>query len=537
MLAAKQGQKQNTTSTTFPAPTKGIIATEPMYSAGDIGLDAAIWLYNMVAGEYGCRVRQGSIQAANGLLDLNDEAGDVRTVFLYNSVQAGATDDIFFATTSKGIWDITDPDNVSLYFEWPVKNEATTGWCSVLNYTNVNGDHFILLCDEDNGYYIFDGVDWALGTFTGSPKPNAEDLVQITEWNSRIWFVERNSARAWYLDPLALKGDVTPFDVGNRFKKGGHLVQNTTWTLDDGAGMDDKFVQISSSGDILVWEGVNVGSNLTLVGRWTTGETPEGRRVMSDWGGDVHILTQTGVVRLSILMEGNASLSPAAFTTNNISRYIRERMQKTVEDYGWSMETNPREGIALISTPASVLQSLKPLQFVYNVNTGSWGMFRDLDVRCMDQNVNGFFFGTSDGRVMLMDGYRDNVTAEDGGDNITFSLLTHFSHLGSPASWKRPQFVRPAWIGSTQPTYNLQIRYDFDIGEVLTSPPYVIDSQAQWDVDNWDEAIWEGRAQTTFETIGVRGQGRHIAVAIRGTAYTELSYLGADLMFEVGGML
>ena len=156
----------------------------------------------------------------------------------------------------------------------------------MVNYTNVAGDHFLLIADEANGYYIFDGTVWAAGTFTGSPKPLATDLVHLTEWQGRIWFVERDTARAWFLDPLALTGDITPMDVGSRFKKGGHLVQNGTWTLDDGAGMNDRFVQVSSSGDVLVWQGTNpaTAADISLLGRWYVGKVPEGRRVMSDWG-------------------------------------------------------------------------------------------------------------------------------------------------------------------------------------------------------------------------------------------------------------
>ena len=149
-----------------------------------------------------------------------------------------------------------------------------------------------------------------------------------------------------------------------------------------------------------------------------------------------------------------------------------------------------------------------------------------------------FLFGTDDGRVMLLEGTVDNITV-DGltGEGITFSMLTHYSSMGNAAAWKRPQFIRPYWIGSAQPVYNVQIRYDFDLQELLTSPAYTEAGVAEWDVAIWDIDIWGGTAQSYLETLGLSGMGRHLAIAIRGTAVADLTYVGADIMFDSGGML
>ena len=552
MFAAKrQSQGQNTQSVGVPAPLRGLVATGIFgvgfaAAEGDIGVDSAIWLYNLIAGEYGVRVRSGSREKVTNLPNLAGADGDVRTVLFFNSIIAGGAHDHLFALTDLGIFDVTAGgagpwtlgDRVSDLI-WPNQGN-NAGWATGLNYTNVAGDHFLLVTDEDNGYYIFDGTSWAQGTFIGSPAPEPEDLVHVVEWNGRVWFVEKNSARAWFLDPLSLTGDIAPMDVGSRFKEGGHLVQNSTWSLDSGDGMDDKFVMVSSGGDVLVWEGIDptTAADLTLVGRWSVGAVPEGRKVMSDWGGDVIILSTSGVVTCSALLQGRATLDSEQFISKNINQYIRAEMVKSLNVFGWSMVQVPHQNLTVISVPNPPLTSRPHIQFVLETSTNAWCMFRDLDILCQVESGESYLFGTDDGRIMALEGTTDNIDLEGkSAEAITFSMLTHYSGLGMAANWKRPQWIRPYWIGAAQPVFNAQIRFDFDLAELLTSPPFVETDVATWDSAIWDTALWAGTAQSYLETIGVNGMGRHLAIAIRGEATNELTYVGADVMFDRGGLL
>ena len=546
MLAQRKGKTLSAWQPTLvrdvgmPAPIKGIVAASLYGDVGAVMPDTAISLYNMIPGEYGVTVRQGSRVFAQGLLGNDDQPADVRTVMYYNSTVAGGLEDFQFAATDKGIYDITvgGAGPFPLVLEW-INGGGDAGWCSYVNYTNVAGDHYILLCDELNGYYIFDGAAWAAGTFTGTPAPLPGDLVQITEWQGRIWFVEKDTATAWFLDPLALGGDITALDVGSRFKKGGHLVQNTSWTLDDADGMDDKFVMISSSGDVLVWSGIDptVATDLSLEGRWFIGGTPEGRRVMSDWGGDVAIISTMGIVKLSALLRGDNAMNSEAHISANITALIRGEMEVTRDRYGWSLETDPSQSIAVISAPQQDT-STRPIQFVINTVTKAWCIFRDLDIRCMDKNINGFFFGTSDGRVMLSDSVADDISL-DGltAKTIEYSFLTHYWHMDQPAIWKRPQFIRPTWLGTSQPAYSIAIQFDFAVNELPDPPPVANTGGADWDDAKWDINTWQGDAQRYFETVGLIGMGRHLAISCRGRASSALSYVGADLILDSGGNL
>ena len=259
---------------------------------------------------------------------------------------------------------------------------------------------------------------------------------------------------------------------------------------------------------------------------------------MSDWGGDVTILSSLGVTLISSLLSSDTTLVGDAFLTYNITRYIRAEMDKTVDEFGWSIELVPTEGVAVITVPKPPFTSREPIQFVVNTITDAWCMFRGLDMVCQEKNNTGYYFGTHDGRAMKYEGAVDNANlAGDSSLPINFSMLTHYTNLGSAGTWKRPQFIRPSWVAATEPVYNVQMRYDHDISELGISPPFTTHDIALWDQAIWDRDVWAGTAQSYLETVGVDGMGRYLAVAIRGEATVETSYIGADLMLDSGGLL
>jgi len=206
---------------------------------------------------------------------------------------------------------------------------------------------------------------------------------------------------------------------------------------------------------------------------------------------------------------------------------------------GAELTIHPAQDIVIISAPQPSLESSRaPIQFVMTTEKNTWCMYRDLDVKTMANTTQGFFFGTSDGRVLEHIGSIDNISLDSNtGSAIDFSLLSHYSNLGSPATWKRPQFVRPSWIGEVQPTYNIRIQYDFNLTELGTSPPFGDFDVSSWDLAIWDIDKWTGYAQNYLETIGTRGMGRYLAVALKGQSANPLTYLGSDLMLDSGGYL
>ena len=526
----------------MPAPVRGLLANAAIFGTGPDSVESALWLYNLQPSEYGVRVRPGSREFATNIPDKDLAQGEVRTIMYYNSTTQGAVNDFVFAATSDGIYDITaggaGPHTKVL--DWTNKTD-TAGWCEYQNFTNAAGDQFLLVCDEANGYWIFDGTTWARPTGLQPADPTAEELLVPVFWANRMWFVERDSANAWYTKTVdGIQGDLVQFNMGSNFFKGGHLVAIGVWTVDDGAGMDDKLVAVSGSGDVLVWNapGGDV-ANISLVGRWYVGEVPEGRRVFSRWGGDIAILSSMGVIQLTSLLGGSASINHETYVTKNISRYMRLLMDQRRHLWGWQMELNPRDNSAIISVPNDPADTMdRWLQMTLSVNTGAWCTYRDLPMVCMNKSNAGFRFGTKDGRVMTLDGTVDNANlAGDYSETIKFSMLSHYTSMGRTGHWKQIHMTRPYFVGEGLPVYDVQVRYDFDLSEVTENPPFISLGISRWDEAIWDQDLWGGDAQTYVSTNGEFGMGRHVAIAMRGETASSLFLAGFDIMVESGGLL
>ncbi|RLA03599.1 MAG: hypothetical protein DRQ47_04860, partial [Gammaproteobacteria bacterium] len=489
--------------------------------------------------EMGCAVRPGSVELAHGLLDDTGNPGEVRTLMTY-AATTGAADNLEFACTDAGIYDVTLGGSGPWVpmLPWDITG-GNAGWCSFVNWTNLVGDHWLLVCDEANGYWIFDGTDWSQGSFSGG-SPDPVNMVQISEWSNRLLFVERDTATAWYLDVGDLAGQVAPIDLGNRFIKGGYLVQILDWTIDDGEGMDDKLVVLSSGGDFLAFSGINpdVASEFVLDGRWFIGAPPVGRRAMSSWAGDVMITTSFGVVRASSIIAGRP-LAANSRESKNITRYFRTDMRELIQEYGWQAEFSAQDGFGVFSVPRPAGDTRSPHQYCLNIDTGAWSVFRDLDIRCMEKSVAGFHFGDKTGSVWNLTGALDNVTlAGSESKTIWYSFLTHYDPLDAPSSWKQVQFVRPAFVGTVTPAYRVDVFYDFDLTTPGGAPPLAGELPAGlWDVNTWDQANWAGALNSQSDLRGASGMGRHVAIAMSGQAGSILAILGMDVVYTVGGML
>lgn len=68
-------------------------------------------------------------------------------------------------------------------------------------------------------------ADQQLG-YTGDPA----GFAFVAVWGSRVWFVEKGSTRAWYLDVNSIYGTATSFPFGLKMRQGGPLMGLYDWS-------------------------------------------------------------------------------------------------------------------------------------------------------------------------------------------------------------------------------------------------------------------------------------------------------------------
>ena len=539
----QRGQKQSAQVTVFPAPIKGIDTRQAM---SHMDLDICIYTFNFIPSSYGATLRKGYRVYADKIVagGKKDDSKGVRSLMVFSRAISGTRlDDKLFVATNQGIFDVTNPlqpPKLKLLFD--ITTEGA-GYGVDLNYIDEGGNDYMFFADEANGLFRYDGATDTWERYRGINGIEAEDIVFITTHKQRLWVVQRDSSVAWYLPPAAISGAATPFYLGSLFKHGGDLKGLYNWTIDGGSGVDDQLVAVSTTGDVLPYKGEDPSNSDTwsLVGSFYIGETPTGRRITNEFGGNLFILSSYGIIAMADLLKG---VDPKDVSANSVSYkvspLVSERLKLNATSYGWELLFAPSEGKFIINSPP--LEGYDQIQFVMDMITEGWGMWRGLPMNCLKEWNGRIYFGSGE-TLYVMDGTRDGVakiqfTEEDRGLPIEFSLMTSFQKLGSDGTYKMVQLIRPDFLTTTPPDYAIKAIYDYNMEEVSMSYPERAKKGARWNIARWDDAVWGTRANSGLSRLhGTSGIGRSAAIALKGSSGEALRLISFDLMWKTGGAI
>lgn len=521
----------------FPSPTKGIDARVSLSSNDP---EVCIYCFNINPSEYGLGVRTGYRE---WVLGVNEGAGlGVNTIIPFEGSTEGPAEDRLFAVTNEGIWDVSTFDAPPvLKIAFPnISIEA--GFGNFAHYIDGADAEFLLYADSVNGLFEYSST---LDTWTVPEDISGVDVADVNfvvVHKLRIWFGVRNSPIAWYLPVESKQGVAEAFNFGGKFQHGGSLIGLYNWTVDGGDGVDDFLIVVSGSGDILPYKGSDpTQADWSIVGTYFIGSMANGSRCVSQYGGNVSLLSTFGLTQMSDLLRG---VDPRASEVDSIGAKIAPLIRRDMLTYrnesGWDIKYLQTQGIIMLTTPKRL--DGQYLQYVYNVSVGGWGLWRGVPITSVDVWENSVYFGTEDGRIMVMDVDKDQVLIDPPGEingvEIEFSMLHNYLDLDDPSLYKRGTFIRPDFLSELKPTYATKFLYDYDNSEITTIPPSDVNALAQWDISNWDEAFWTNSALKHFDKVsGGTGIGRYVSVAIKGRAISGTLLASTDVTWDTGGFL
>lgn len=517
-----------------PAPIGGLNTVAP---AAAMPAANVLWAYNVVPAAKGLRSRHGYREHCTGLTGGGPVA--VPEVMAFQ----GATSSRLFATTATGIWDVTvssaAPSQVLAFAD----SDGLAGWGVHLNYVTAAG-HYLLYADEVNGLHIYtEATDtWArvpfgagVGEISGVDPAN---VVHVASHKNRLWLTERDSARVWYLDAGAIFGAATSFAMGRQFRQGGTLVGCWSWTYDGGAGLDDSLVAVSTGGDVVVYQGTDPASATTwgLQGTWSVPPPPAGRRICSDVGGDLLLLTRSGIRALSSLVSGVAPQDKRGDAAGNIANRFAELAAERGNLRGWAIHPHPTDNALLVTVPAP---DGPTEQLAYYLPTASWWPYRGLPMMGVG-TLNGIlYFGTRDGRVCANTGWVDNVGRTDSStwSAIACGFLSAYQQVGG-AGVRKLEMFRPTFLGEVANVASLvTARYNYDTSEPAHPGGNGGGGPSAWDSAIWGAALWGSDETLTSKVQGAAGVGREVALAVQWNAMGETTLLGVDVYVTAGGLL
>ena len=525
-------QRSNLQGEHFPAPMRGFNAS---LSLAQMQQDECIYNYNMIPSEEGMTVREGSEEWVNGF------DSDPKTVIPFGGEEEA--DNVLFVVTNDGIYDATSSGSSPTQdVTFTTDTSSAAGFAQYTHFTASNGQVSLLVADSKNGMWEYDGDagTWSqLDTSDITSGIDPDDVVFVMQHKLRMWLFAEGSQQGFYLPVDAKAGAATAFSFGTRFKHGGEIVGAWNWTIDGGDGVDDYMVVVSRNGDVVVYKGDDPSSASTweLVGVYYVGRIPAGRNIAAEYGGNLYLLTASGIVSMRELLQG-VNAYESREVTSRINRVLRERMESELASTGWGMYSFPNKASFIVTTPSITDRGRE--QYVLNTNRLAWGIWRDLEIDSVAEYEGVFYFADSDDESFwVLSGNVDNVTlAGSAGDDIEWSLLTAYSGMRDPARFKKPEFVRARFIGAEAPNYKIQVLKDYDISEISGPAASVETTTAVWDTALWDEAIWGGQVSASSILRGQsRGWGQRIALALRGNSRAKTSFIDFDMLMQYGGFV
>ena len=494
-MTAPQGQAVKTK--TVLVPSRGLIANENLGATLPGG---ASIMENWFPTAVGARLRGGVDQ------HFVAGSGTENIVSLFKYVNG--SNKALFAATSAAIYNATASSSGGSAV---ISALAGGDWISCQFTTS--GGTYLRLVNGLDAPRVYDGAAFATTPLITGTGLTASDLNYVWAYKQRLFFVQKNSLNAWYLPIDSIGGDATVFPMGGVFQLGGSLLFGASWSLNDGGGLSDNCVFITTEGEVAVYSG-DSPANWVLVGKYQIGR-PMGKRAFVRSGGDLLIATEIGVVPLSQATQKTIEdLAPAAVTYPIEEEWNRAVRRRSTAD--WFMEIYPARQMLVVGI--SPLSGVRNTMFVANVRTKAWCIYPDISSYCMLTYEGGLYIGTTIGRVRRME-----TTGSDDGLPYTGIMAPLFEDCGAPEAVKSANYIRATFRADSDPRPGLSMLYDYN-----TKTPPVPDSYLQtpspaWGTAKWGAAKWGASRQLDIYEAekSARGMGYVLAPCVQVTSSGE----------------
>ncbi len=532
-------------------PTSGLDTVSPLASMPDTD---AVQMDNLISGEGGVTMRGGWFEYATNIGGAASPES-VRTVLSHagapsTGFSSPLISSLLFAASDNGIWDIESggdfdvvPPDIAL------SGSVGAGHMSYAQFTTGFGAQYLIACSETDGAFLFDGIAWMKMDSVGSGPGHItgvdpSQFVQVCVWKKRLLFVRRESGEMWFLDVESVGGTAHLFDFGPQFINGGALLALANWTQDDGAGIDDRLVILSTSGDLVIYSGTDPEdpANFACAGTWYIGQPPVGRRCFTIGGGNVYVLTQFGVVPVSQIVQGG--LDNILTSSTDLLVQLRKLQSALNSDFATLLD---REGWEVIELPSLALMLLvRPreaqneyIQYAFQMHNLAWSRVLDIPGQTFARRLSEVYAGTDDGRVLRVFAGTTDGMKLDGSDahEIRGRITPAFNYLGAPAVKKQMLMCRLQFLTGATPNYSFLMNVDFNVTSQAQAPAVGSAVGSLWNQSFWNQDYWSGGSVSYGKWRSAVGLGFAFSPSIFISSLDSMTLASIEYMFKVGGPL
>jgi len=511
LRAAKQATAR---VASLPAPIGGWNARD---SLANMKPTDAVQLVNYFPTATNVVLRGGFQKHATGL------PAQVETLMAYN----GATTQSLFAISNGAIYNVTSAGAVGAAvvsglsgsrFEWT--NVATPG------------GNFLYAVSGGNNPRLYDGATWTAITGVSVPAitgVTTSELDNVCLFKNRLWFIQRNTLKAWYLPTQSVGGAAQLLNLSSVARRGGYLLAMGVWTIDAGFGLDDNLVFVTTQGEIIIYRGTDPAniSTWSLVGVWQLG-APMGRRCLAKMQGDLAYIAFDGLFPLSKALVSARAAPQSVALTDKIQGAFATATTAYQANFGWEICVAPKYNAVIVNVPVAVGSQQ---QYVMNTIVESWCQFTNWPANCFALHKQDLYFGGPD--------YVGKAWTDDHADNglpISANALQAFNYFGARGQKKIFTRARPNLFADGSPSVSIGMNVDFDTADTTAAVAYVAPSSgALWDTAIWDSSLWQYGQTLTINWQGVTGVGYCGGIAFKSSSKNiSLEWAATDVVFMPG---
>jgi len=507
-LKSSQQNVEQSYSYTLPSPILGLNLVDPI---DQMESGYALALQNIDPNGLSCRVRKGFTLFRG----FNTEGYDLQT--LEGIAQADGTSRVIGATAI---------DQTLYEFTASAVSSIGGPYGSAVFNCDTFGYNLYLCNGIDDVQVVNTGVA-AASTFTGVAL---SDLINVSTYKERIYFIEQGTLKVWYGNTQALGGSaLSSFDFQFAMKCGGYLVSCGSFSNNDLPSTQDLFYALSSEGEILFYQGsspADVTTPWSLVKKAKIGR-PLGYQASVSVENDTWILTDQGIVPITALfsVEPSVALDTVGQKINSI---FTQYASVIPFSHMWKGTYHSKERKVYITIPLSELSSML---LVFSLVGKTWTTYTFIDdnkaLKVMSV-AGSLYYGGASANV-----YNGEVGFVDYLDDINFFGRGAFSFFGQRGLWKAYRDIRP--LIKTTRGVNLALGLDTDFKQSATTTTVSpgVGLYTPWG-SPWGSP-WSSGIDYIYDRHATKGQGYSAAIKFAGALNnTSLELNGFDIRYTQG---
>jgi hypothetical protein len=509
LTRSKSPRRRVSTVKNFGAPTSGWAVANDFMA---VAPNTALILKNIVPRQNTAAVRAGSKTIAS-------VTGRIESMYAFSG---GVLDHLVVAASGK-LYKVALPVGVTPAAVTEIGTGFANSVWSAVMMANAADKEMLVLVNGVNDIQVWDGT--ALIDVTTAPTTRVQT---VTTFKNRLWFTETGTASLWYGEPLSNKPTtLTEFPIGALLRSGGSLVAVNSLTMDGGSGPDDYLVAVSSNGEIVVFSGIDPGSDMVLVGLFR-GAKPLSNRCLKKSGSDLIYYGSSGPQLMSELFNAREGIEgqPIAIRTA-----FENAMHGQSFSFCWDFVSYPARSWVVFNIVDYFPTSMK--QYALNLETNAWFEIEGWNGLAWSTCQDKLYFGTANGAIVQAD-----VGLNDNGKAIQFDFMQSWNQFET-ASTKKFNQAQVTIKADAPPVIAVDIMLNY-VQKTPKSQPGFSDSiiTTPWNTAKWNASKWSGSEVFYLNSFGLAGVGAVGALRYRGQLIDSTHELyGFRILFEEGDVL